>query len=193
MEKNEGQKIDKFVNLHVHSAIGSLLDSVARIPDIVKFAKEHNQIAVALTDHGKMSGFVDLYKECKNAGIKPIMGVEAYEVDNMYEKADTKEYVQPRYHWLLLAKNKKGLQNLFKIVTVANTEGFYKKPLITLDESITENEERYTGLGYVVTYDLDCTQEDDVRLCKIISSEYSFLVFINGKIFMNKENLWKQL
>ena len=67
------------------------------------------------------------------------------------------------------------------------------KPLITLDESITENEERYTGLGYVVTYDLDCTQEDDVRLCKIISSEYSFLVFLNGKIFMNKENLWKQL
>ena len=97
---SEEQKIDKFVNLHVHSAIGSLLDSVARIPDIVKFAKEHNQIAIALTDHGKMSGFVDLYKECKNAGIKPIMGVEAYEVDDMYEKADTKEYVQPRYHLL---------------------------------------------------------------------------------------------
>ena len=133
MENSEEQKIDKFVNLHVHSAIGSLLDSVARIPDIVKFAKEHNQIAIALTDHGKMSGFVDLYKECKNVGIKPIMGVEAYEVDDMYEKADTKEYVQPRYHLLLLAKNKKGLQNLFKIVTVANTEGFYKKPLITLD------------------------------------------------------------
>lgn len=133
MEKNEEQKIDKFVNLHVHSAIGSLLDSVARVPDIVKFAKEHNQIAVALTDHGKMSGFVDLYKECKNAGIKPIMGVEAYEVDDMYEKADTKEYTQPRYHLLLLAKNKKGLQNLFKITTIACTEGFYKKPLITLD------------------------------------------------------------
>lgn len=133
MENSEEQKVDKFVNLHVHSAIGSLLDSVARIPDIVKFAKEHNQIAIALTDHGKMSGFVDLYKECKNVGIKPIMGVEAYEVDDMYEKADTKEYVQPRYHLLLLAKNKKGLQNLFKIITVANTEGFYKKPLITLD------------------------------------------------------------
>lgn len=133
MGNSEEQKIDKFVNLHVHSAIGSLLDSVARIPDIVKFAKEHNQIAIALTDHGKMSGFVDLYKECNNVGIKPIMGVEAYEVDDMYEKADTKEYVQPRYHLLLLAKNKKGLQNLFKIVTVANTEGFYKKPLITLD------------------------------------------------------------
>ena len=47
------------------------------------------------------------------------------------------------------------------------------KPLITLDEVITEEEERHTGLGYVVTYHLDCKQEDDVKLCKIISSEYS--------------------
>ena len=129
----EEKKVDKFVNLHVHSALGSLLDSVAKIPDIVKFAKDNNQIAIALTDHGKMSGFVELYKNCKEAGIKPIIGVEAYEVDDMYEKADSKEYTQPRYHLLLLAKNKKGLQNLFRIVTVANTEGFYKKPLITLD------------------------------------------------------------
>ena len=129
----KSEKIDKFVNLHVHSALGSLLDSVAKIPDIVQFAKEHNQIAVALTDHGKMSGFVELYKECKKAEIKPIIGIEAYEVDDMYEKADTKEYTQPRYHLLLLAKNKIGLQNLFKIATISNTEGFYKKPLITLD------------------------------------------------------------
>ena len=133
MSEQDNKKVDKFVNLHVHSALGSLLDSVAKIPDIVKFAKEHNQIAVALTDHGKMSGFVELYKECKKAEIKPIIGIEAYEVDDMYEKADTKEYTQPRYHLLLLAKNKKGLQNLFKIATISNTEGFYKKPLITLD------------------------------------------------------------
>ncbi len=72
MESAENQVIDKFVNLHVHSAIGSLLDSVAKIPDIVKFAKDNGQIAVALTDHGKMSGFVDLQKECDNAGIKAI-------------------------------------------------------------------------------------------------------------------------
>lgn len=133
MSEQNNIKVDKFVNLHVHSALGSLLDSVAKIPDIVQFAKEHNQIAVALTDHGKMSGFVELYKECKKAEIKPIIGIEAYEVDDMYEKADTKEYTQPRYHLLLLAKNKIGLQNLFRIATVSNTEGFYKKPLITLD------------------------------------------------------------
>lgn len=127
------ENIDKFVNLHVHSTIGSLLDSVAKVSDIVKFAKENNQIAVALTDHGRMSGYVDLHKECQENGIKPIHGCEIYEVDDMYEKADTKEYVQPRYHLLLLAKNQKGLKNLFKIVSIASTDGFYKKPLITID------------------------------------------------------------
>lgn len=132
-EEQTEQPMDKFVNLHVHSAIGSLLDSVAKIPDIVKFAKENGQIAIALTDHGKMSGFVDLQKECNKVGIKAIHGEEIYEVDNMYEKNDTKEYVQPRYHLVLLAKNKQGLQNLFKISSIAATEGFYKKPLITLD------------------------------------------------------------
>ncbi len=133
MEDTKEQKIDKFVNLHVHSAVGSLLDSVAKVSDIVKFAKDHNQVAVALTDHGRMSGFVDLQKECDKAGIKAIHGCEVYEVDDMYEKNDTKEYTQPRYHLVLLAKNKKGLQNLFKIVSKACTDGFYKKPLITLD------------------------------------------------------------
>lgn len=131
MEKN-------FVNLHVHTAIGSLLDSIAKIPDIVKFAVDNNQPAVAITDHGYMSGFVDFVKECKANGIKPIIGEEAYEVDNALEKADTKDYKQPRYHLILLAKNKEGLQNLFKISSWAATEGFYKKPLIEI-KRIKEN------------------------------------------------------
>lgn len=119
-----------FVNLHVHTAVGSLLDSIAKIPDIVKFAVDNNQPAIAITDHGYMSGFVDFVKECKAYGIKPIIGEEAYEVDNALEKADTKDYKQPRYHLILLAKNKEGLQNLFKISSWAATDGFYKKPLI---------------------------------------------------------------
>ena len=127
-----------FVNLHVHTAVGSLLDSIAKIPDIVKFAVDNNQPAIAITDHGYMSGFVDFVKECKAYGIKPIIGEEAYEVDNALEKADTKDYKQPRYHLILLAKNKEGLQNLFKISSWAATEGFYKKPLIEV-ERIKEN------------------------------------------------------
>lgn len=129
---------NNFVNLHVHSTIGSLLDSIAKIPDIVKFAVDNNQPAIAITDHGYMSGFVDFVKECKAYGVKPIIGEEAYEVDNALEKADTKDYKQPRYHLVLLAKNKEGLQNLFKISSWAATDGFYKKPLIEI-KRIKEN------------------------------------------------------
>lgn len=127
-----------FVNLHVHTAVGSLLDSIAKIPDIVKFAVDNNQPAIAITDHGYMSGFVDFVKECKAYGIKPIIGEEAYEVDNALEKADTKDYKQPRYHLILLAKTKEGLENLFKISSWAATDGFYKKPLIEV-QRIKEN------------------------------------------------------
>lgn len=130
--------MNNFVNLHVHTSVGSLLDSIAKIPDIVKFAVDNGQPAVAITDHGYMSGFVDFVKECKANGIKPIIGEEAYEVDNALEKADTKDYKQPRYHLILLAKNKEGLQNLFKISSWAATEGFYKKPLIEI-KRIKEN------------------------------------------------------
>lgn len=130
--------MNNFVNLHVHTSVGSLLDSIAKISDIVKFAVDNGQPAVAITDHGYMSGFVDFVKECKANGIKPIIGEEAYEVDNALEKADTKDYKQPRYHLIFLAKNKEGLQNLFKISSWAATEGFYKKPLIEI-KRIKEN------------------------------------------------------
>jgi DNA polymerase-3 subunit alpha len=129
---------NNFVNLHVHTAVGSLLDSIVKIPDMVKFAVDNNQPAIAITDHGYMSGFVDFVKECKAYGIKPIIGEEAYEVDNALEKADSKDYKQPRYHLILLARNKEGLQNLFKISSWAATDGFYKKPLIEL-QRIKEN------------------------------------------------------
>lgn len=122
-----------FINLHVHDAKGSLLDSIATVDKIVEFAKNNNQSAIALTNHGLMTSFVDFVKECNKNNIKPIIGCEIYEVDNMYEKADTKKYQQPRYHLVLLAKNKLGLQNLFKIVSISNTEGFYKKPRVSLD------------------------------------------------------------
>lgn len=132
--KNKEEKMpENFVNLHVHTAVGSLLDSIIRIPDLVKFAVDNEQPAIAITDHGYMSGFVDFVKECKAYGIKPIIGEEAYEVDNALEKNDTKDYKQPRYHLVLLAKNKEGLQNLFKISSWAATEGFYKKPLIEVE------------------------------------------------------------
>jgi DNA polymerase-3 subunit alpha len=135
-----------FTNLHVHSSQGSLLDSIMTVDQIAEYAKKNNQSSIALTDHGSMSAFVSFQVACKKNGIKGIFGVEAYEVDNPLEKSDTKEYSQPRYHLILLAKNKQGLKNLFKIVSQGSTEFKYKKPRISIDW-IKENN---LGTGVIV-------------------------------------------
>lgn len=121
-----------FVNLHVHSAQGSLLDSILTIDQMVKYAVDNKQPAIALSDHGTMHGFVDQVELCNKHGIKPIVACEIYEVDNYLEKQDTKEYKQPRYHLLLIVKTQQGLKNLFKIVSEAATTGFYGKPRISI-------------------------------------------------------------
>lgn len=127
-----------FINLHVHSALGSLLDSILTTEQIVKYAADNGQSHIALTDHGTMHGFVEQVKLCKKYGVKPIVGCEIYEVDNYLEKNDSKEYTQPRYHLVLLVSKQKGLQNLFKIVSEAATTGMYKKPRVSV-QWIKEN------------------------------------------------------
>ena len=121
-----------FVNLHVHTALGSLLDSILTVEQAVKYAAENNQPAIALSDHGTMHGFVEQVKLCNKYGVKPIAACEIYEVDNYLDKNDTKENKQPRYHLVLLAKSQQGLKNLFKIVSEAATVGFYMKPRVSI-------------------------------------------------------------
>jgi len=118
----------KFVHLHVHSHY-SLLDGLAKIDQLIAKAKEFGMEAMALTDHGNLYGAVEFYKKAKKAGIKPIIGVEAYVAPNgrlnKRPKLDEK-----RFHLVLLAKNEIGWKNLIKLVTLANLEGFYYKPRI---------------------------------------------------------------
>lgn len=124
--------MSNFCNLHVHSAKGSLLDSILTVKDIAKYAKEHGQQAIALSDHGFMYGALDLVIECKKLGIKPITACEIYECDDHYLKNDTKDNIQPRYHLLLIVKNQIGKDNLYKIVSEACTNGMYKKPRVSI-------------------------------------------------------------
>ncbi|MGC9603599.1 MAG: DNA polymerase III subunit alpha [Minisyncoccia bacterium] len=118
----------KFVHLHVHSHY-SLLDGLAKIDQLIAKAKEFGMEAMALTDHGNLYGAVEFYKKAKKAGIKPIIGVEAYVAPNgrlnKRPKLDEK-----RFHLILLVKNDVGWKNLVKLVTLANLEGFYYKPRI---------------------------------------------------------------
>lgn len=121
----------QFVHLHVHSHY-SLLDGLGKVPELVAKAKEHNMPALALTDHGVLYGAIEFFNECQKAGIKPIIGQEAYIAPRgMADKAagvDTKPY-----HMILLAKNLEGYKNLIKITSAAHLDGYYYKPRVDRD------------------------------------------------------------
>lgn len=118
----------KFCHLHLHSGY-SLLDGSGKIKPLIKRAKELGMESIALTDHGVMYGCVDLYKEAKAEGIKPILGCEVYVVPKS-RKIKGNDEDNKTYHLVLLVKNEKGYENLMKIVSVASIEGFYYKPRI---------------------------------------------------------------
>ncbi|MFA6254447.1 MAG: DNA polymerase III subunit alpha [Patescibacteria group bacterium] len=120
-----------FVHLHTHSHY-SLLDGLAKIDGLVKKAKECGMPALALTDHGVMYGLIEFYQKAKKAGIKPILGVEAYVARNGHQNKRPKVDDSP-YHLVLLAKDLAGYKNLIKLTTIAHLDGFYYKPRIDLE------------------------------------------------------------
>lgn len=123
--------MSSFVHLHVHSEY-SLLDGAARISDLVRGAAEYGMKALALTDHGVMYGAVPFYKACVAAGIKPIIGCEAYlTAGSRKERGSRKD--QPIYHLILLAKNETGYRNLMKLCSIGHLEGYHYKPRIDMD------------------------------------------------------------
>ncbi len=122
--------MNPFVHLHVHTQY-SLLDGASRIPELVRRAKELNQPALAITDHGVLYGIIDFYRVCKKEGIKPIIGIEAYVTKGKYDATDMRE--RDYAHLILLAKNEVGYQNLMLLSSEAFTHGFYYKPRIDYD------------------------------------------------------------
>jgi len=120
-----------FIHLHVHSHY-SLLDGLTKIKDLVKKAQEFKMPALALTDHGVMHGVIEFYQKAKAAGLKPIIGVEAYIARHGMLNKRAKIDERP-YHLVLLAKNEIGYKNLIRLTTEAHLKGFYYKPRVDLE------------------------------------------------------------
>ncbi|XXF76683.1 DNA polymerase III subunit alpha [Myxococcaceae bacterium GXIMD 01537] len=115
-----------FTHLHLHS-LYSLLDGAIRMKDLIKTVKEKGMSSVAVTDHGNMFATIDFYKKAKDAGIKPIIGMEAY-VAGPKGRTDRSEKVA--HHLILVAKNAEGYANLRYLSSMAYMDGFYYHPRI---------------------------------------------------------------
>lgn len=120
-----------FVHLHNHTEY-SMLDGAARIPDLVRSAREKGFESLAVTDHGGMYGVVPFFKEAVKEGLKPIIGVEVYlTTGSRFERKPARE--DPVFHLLLLAESQEGYKNMMKLVTLSYIDGYYYKPRVDME------------------------------------------------------------
>jgi DNA polymerase-3 subunit alpha len=129
-----------FTHLHVHSEY-SLLDGQSRVDRLIAQSKASGMHALALTDHGGMYGTLEFYKKAREAGIKPIIGVEGYLAPSIEDRTTRYEY----NHLLLLARDQIGYNNLLKLTTIAHTRGYHYRPRV--DKKVLE---QHSG-GLIVT------------------------------------------
>ena len=132
---------DSFTHLHVHTEY-SMLDGAARLDDLVAAAAADGQPALGITDHGNMYGILDFYRACKDRGVKPVLGTEAYMAhDHRSERIAARGKMddsggegeggkKPWYHLTLLAENEIGYRNLIQLSSRAFMEGYYRKPKV---------------------------------------------------------------
>jgi len=124
-------KPSDYVHLHNHTH-HSVLDGLQKAPDMVKRVKELGMEAIAMTDHGTLSGTIEFYQACKAEGIKPIIGMETYIAPRKHTDKDPQKD-KSRYHLIVLAMNMQGYQNLMQLSSIASVDGFYYKPRIDHD------------------------------------------------------------
>ena len=147
--------MSKYTPLHVHSDF-SIGDSILSIEEYVNFAKANGFEAIAVTDHGSMSASFNLNSGCKAAGIKSILGIEAYCMTKE-EFADKTNH--SRQHMILLAKNLNGYKNLLKIHGLALRDTFYYRPVIMYEDLFENKQDIIVLSGHHCTVWLYCWQD----------------------------------
>ena len=125
-----------YIPLHLHTHY-SQMDGVATPEEYVERAQQNGMNAIAITDHGTLSGHRPMYRAAKAAGIKPILGVEGYITSDRFDRRDKSERTTPLdlvyNHIIILAKNDIGLENLGRLNEISWNEGFYRKPRIDFE------------------------------------------------------------
>ena len=171
----------EFVHLHTHSEY-SLLDGACRLKDLSRKAAEMGMPALALTDHGVMYGAISFYKDCKDAGIKPIIGCEVYVAPRSRTSREPKLDSDP-FHLVLLARNETGYSNLLKLVTAGYLEGFYYKPRVD-KELLASHSEGLIAMSACIAGEVpdlclkdnyEKAKESVGQYCDIFGSENFFL------------------
>jgi len=123
-------KFANFIHLHTHSHY-SLLDGACKIDALIDLAKSYRMPALAITDHGNMFAAAEFYKKAALAGIKPIIGTEAYvAAGSRFDKKPSDKFPSGGFHLVILAKNQTGYKNLIKLSSAGFLEGFYHRPRI---------------------------------------------------------------
>jgi len=161
---------DSFVHLHLHTEY-SLLDGSIRMRELMKKAAEFQMPAVAITDHGNLFGAIEFYQEAQRAGIKPIIGCEAYVAPGSLRDRPASRR-DAAYHFTLLAENETGYHNLIKLVTTAHLDGFHYAPRID-KELLSARSEGLIGLSGCLAGEINAAiQVDNIARAKQSAAEY---------------------
>lgn len=169
-KKTDTVQAADFVHLHNHTQY-SLLDGLTKIPALIQTVKEYGMDAVAVTDHGTLSGLIDFYKTAAQENVKPVFGMETYVAPRSHlDKDPSKDKVY--YHLILLAMNDKGYENLMRLSTIANLDGFYYKPRVDR-ELLAKYHEGLIVLSGCIGGELgDAIRQDQYPQAKKIASWY---------------------
>src|SRR5947208_3095542 len=161
---------DSFVHLHLRTEY-SLLDGAVRMKELMKKAAEFKMPAVAVTDHGNLFGAIEFYQEATRAGIKPIIGCEAYVAPRSHkEKANSMR--EAAYHFTLLAQDDTGYSNLVKLISTAHLDGFHYRPRID-KELLAQHSAGLIGLSGCLAGEVNSAiQSNNIEKAKQAAAEY---------------------
>src|SRR5881392_1677311 len=161
---------DSFVHLHLHTEY-SLLDGAVRMKELMKKAVEFGMPAVAVTDHGNLFGAIEFYQEATRAGIKPIMGCEAYIAPRSHKEKGS-SMRESAYHFTLLAQSDIGYRNLVKLISTAHLDGFHYRPRID-KELLSQHREGLIGLSGCLASEVNSAiQSNNVDKARRAAAEY---------------------